>query len=507
MNVTKNGTLETPKPVRIRERISRKILRAMMANFRSMPEALLELVDNAFDEFDGSHGGTHLNVTTKMTKASVIVENVGGKGMSPKELNDWLNWGEPKKTEGIGEYGQGGKAAMGYLGNAWIVHTKRWDQPWVWEIREDNWDDISSGEKDYEAIPIKKDVQREGLGYCRFEIKNLKKRRQDVNRIKMVLSNIYRKFLEEGKSSITVNGEPITPLVLPTYEGFKIQPFKEKTSQGQWLHGWIGRLKRDVRVRGGPRIIGGMRLLRKKRLICDGEYFGHPDFRRKASLGMLIGEVELTKVPVLPNKTGFDTDSPEWDATRDVMYRILKPHIDDLLKQKEEETVTREEKKRVSQVRSLMIKAFELLNKALSDQFGEGKGRKRPKKKIEGQKPIREAVMEEEKHKYKKQEPRTPAPQDAVGRLKRLGKMPEWELKVLEPEIRSEWGEKNGNRCLLINKKYCLYEERDGDDLYIAETAALQLARPEEDEKLALKEYLNEVDLIMRAFCEVYSAI
>ncbi|GAI27290.1 unnamed protein product [marine sediment metagenome] len=95
---------------------------------------------------------------------------------------------------------------------------------------------------------------------------------------------------------------------------------------------------------------------------------------------------------------------------------------------------------------------------------------------------------------------------EAVGRLRRLGKMPEWELKVLEPEIRSDWGKKNGNRCLLINKKYCLYEEREGDDLYIAETAALQLARPEEEEKLTSKEYLNEVDLLMRAFCEVYSS-
>jgi len=504
MNVTKNSTLETPKPVRIRERISRKILRAMMANFRSVPDALLELVDNAFDEFDGFHGGTHLNVTIKMTKASIIVENVGGKGMSPKELNDWLNWGEPKKTEGIGEYGQGGKAAMGYLGNAWIVHTKRWDQPWVWEIREDNWDDISSGEKDYEVIPIKKDVQWEGLGYCRFEIKHLKKRRQDIKRIKMVLSNIYRKFLEEGKSSITVNGESITPLVLPTYEGFKIQPFKEKTPQGQWIHGWIGRLKRDVRVRGGPRIIGGMRLLRKGRLICDGEYFGHPDFRHKASLGTLIGEVELTKVPVLPNKTGFDIDSPKWGAVQEVMHKVLKPHIDDLLKQKEE-AVSREEKKRVSQVREMMIEALKLLDKYgdLSGKFGEDRGRKRPEVAV---KEGTAKTQEKEEATRKKQEPRTPPPEDAVGKLKRLSKMPDWELKDLEPDIRSDWGNKEGRRCLLINRKYCLYEEREGDPLYIAETAALQLARPEGDDKSSLEDYLNEVNSLMRAFCEVYSA-
>ncbi|MBM4433144.1 MAG: hypothetical protein FJ025_04015 [Chloroflexi bacterium] len=423
--------------------------------------------------------------------------------MSPTELNDWLNWGAPLKTDKIGEWGQGGKAAMGYLGSAWIVHTKRWDQPWLWEIRENNWDDVSSDEKAYKAVPIKSDAQREGLGYCKFEIKNLKKHRQDINRLKAVLSNIYRKYLEEGKSSVTVNGEPVPPLELPIYEGFEIQQFKEKTSEGWWINGWIGRLKRDVRVRSTPRIAGGMRLLRRGRLICDSEYFGHHDFRYKASLGMLIGEVELTtKVPVLPNKTGFDTDSPEWDESQKVMYDILKPHIEALLKQEEEKTVTREEKKRVSQVRNLMIEAFKLLSKygALSGRFGEDRGRKRPERK---QQDLKE---EDERIVYQEHQPRTPPSEDAVGRLRRLSKMPEWEPRVLGPEIRSEWGEKNGNRCLLINTAYCLYSERKGDDLYIAETAALQLARPEEDEKLTLEEYFNDVDLIMRAFCEVYNS-
>ncbi len=513
MDRTKNNTAEMPEPVKIKERISRKILRAYMANFRSVPDALLELVDNAFDEFDGFHGGTCLEVNIKMTKKSIIVENLGGKGMGPKELNDWLNWGALLKTDKIGEWGQGGKAAMGYLGNAWTVHTKHWEQPWIWEIIEDSWDDASSDEKSYEAVPIKRDVQREGLGYCKFEIRDLKPHRQDMNRIKTVLSNIYRKYLEEGKSSITVNGEPVTPLVLPIYEGFEIQQFKEKTSQGWWINGWIGRLKRDVRVRGGPRIAGGMRLLRRGRLICDSEYFGHRDFRYKASLGMLIGEVELTtKVPVLPNKTGFDTDSPEWDDVQKIMYDILKPHIEALLKQKEEETVTREDKKRVSQVRSLMIEAFKLLSKYgdLSGRFGEEKGRKRPKTRPQDQKSTkeqdsREENEEEDKPPRKDPEPRTPPPEDAVGRLRRLGKMPEWEPRALDSDFRSEWGEKNGNRCLLINTNYCLYE-REGGDIYIAETAALQLARAEEDEKLTLKEYLNAVDLLMRAFCEVYDS-
>lgn len=361
MNGGKNAILEIPKPVIIKEKLTRKILRSVMAQFSSLSEALLELVDNAFDEFDGFHGGKHLYIDIYITKYSVRVENLGGKGMGQNELSDWLNWGEVYKTDAIGEYGQGGKAAMGYIGSSWVVQSKRYDQPWLWEIKDNNWDDVTSSEKVYKAIPHKDEIRKhDGLGYCRFEIRKLKKRRQDIKRIKMELSNIYREYLNQGKVSITVNNEPISPLKLPLYEGFKIEPVKEKAPQGFNIKGWIGRLKRDVRVHGGPKITGGMRLLRKGRLICDGEYFGHPDFRYKASLGTLIGEVELSKVPVLPKKTGFDIDSFEWEAVRDIMYHVLKPHVEALLKQKEEETISREERKRVSQVRAMMIEALKV---------------------------------------------------------------------------------------------------------------------------------------------------
>jgi len=504
MNATNENMPEIPKSVVVKEKLTRKILRSVMAQFKSLPEALLELADNAFDEFDGVHGGNHLNINIVVTKNSVIVENIGGKGMGLSELRDWLNWGEPHKKDAIGEYGQGGKAAMGYLGSSWVVQTKRWDEPWLWEIKEDKWDDVSTREKSFEAVP-RRHGEHAGLGYCKFEIRKLKKRRQDLNRIKAVLSNVYRTYLEEHRATITLNYQSIMPFALPIYEGFEVQSFKEKTAQGFLIRGWIGRLKRDTRVRGEPKVMGGMRLLRKGRLICDGEYFGHHDFRYKASLGTLIGEVELNKVPVLPNKTGFDIDSPEWQESRKVIYQVLKPHIDDLLRQKEEETVTREEKKRVSQVRDMMIEALKILSKYsdLSAMFGEDIGRKKPEKKPEDEVAgDTEAVIEEGMTRQERK-PRTPPPVGAIGRLRRLGKMPDWELRILEPDIRSEWGEKAGQRCLIINKKFCLWEQRDGDELYIAETAALQLAAPELDEKPGLKEYINEVNSLMRAFCEV----
>jgi len=498
---------ELPKPVKIRENLDRKVLRPLMQNFPSLPVALLELVDNAFDEFDGCHGGSHLDIHIELRKNRIMIENVGGKGMGTIELEEWLDWGRHNKENGIREYGQGGKAAMGYLGNAWLIRTKRWDQPCVWGISEDCWADTSSKLKEYEARATKAEPDMEGLGYCRIEIASLNKRNQSVQTVINKLSNVYRKQLEDGKAKITVNGEPVAPLALPLYERFDVATINVKTGLGWWVNGWVGRLKRDAIPRGGPRITGGMRLLRQGRLIIDGEYFGHPDFRSKASLGMLIGECELGRVPVLPNKTDFNRDSDEWYAVQGVMYEVLKPHIEELLRQKDEDRVTFEEKKRLAAVRQTMIKAFELLREELSDTFGVGRGRK-PRDTQQNRLDLdKELPVTEEVDKAiidrRPPQPRTPPSVNAVGRLRRLGSMPPWEMRVLSPEIRSDWGEKGSERCLLINKKYCLYEERNGDELYIAETAALELAKPSEGEKLGLDEYLATVNEIMRVFCEV----
>lgn len=108
---------QKPQPVRIREKLSRRVVRPLMGQFKSVAEAIFELVDNAFDEFDGHHGGSSLSINIEVGKRTIVVENEGGKGMGPRELDNWLSWGDSGKMDMIGEWGQGGKSAMGYLGN------------------------------------------------------------------------------------------------------------------------------------------------------------------------------------------------------------------------------------------------------------------------------------------------------------------------------------------------------------------------------------------------------
>ena len=203
---------------------------------------------------------------------------------------------------------------------------------------------------------------------------------------------------------------------------------------------------------------------------------------------MLIGEVELAHLSVLPNKTDFDGESKDWGEVEEVLYNVLKPHIDDLLSQTEEDRVTREEKKRLNEVRQVMMKAVELMTREdeTPTGLGEGRGRKPQGPEVGPGKPDTNGVGPPK-------QPRTTPPDDAVGRLKRLGAMPPWEIRVLDREIRSDWATDQGRLILVINKTFPLYQEWKGHELYIAETATLD------------REYLQEVNNMLVSFCKIWN--
>ena len=499
--MTTEANAEFPEPVEIREQIGRKALRPLMSNFSSTAEAIFELVDNAFDGYAKYYGQHTLEIRVDVTKDIVAVTNTGGEGMGHEELAQWLHWGQSTgPVDGIHEYGQGGKAAMGYLGNAWQVESKRIDQPWLWKLQESNWADINSGERSYTAQPSRAPAELNNLGYFKVKITKLHQRRQNLKKLAEQMSNIYRTLLLEGKAKIFLNDELLEPLFLPLYEGYEPVKVSEQSPFGWWVKGWIGRLKRDSRSQ--VKIKGGVRVTRARRLVVEGEYFGHPDANYKASLNSLIGEIELTKVPVLPNKTNFDRDSHEWAGCSEILKKVLEPHISDLLDQREEQTVNKEERKRVQDVRDLMILA-------IKDWVADGitplpqttAGRNSPTPQTTSRKPV-----ENPRGSHGPNSPRTVPPPNARGRLKRLAGMPPWRIDVLDPGTRSAWRDENKQRTLIINKTFPLYDEWKGNELYIAETAALELVKPEEDEKRSIEEYLEEVNSLISSFCQVWDS-
>jgi Histidine kinase-, DNA gyrase B-, and HSP90-like ATPase len=109
--------------VTVRERIDPAITASLFANYRSSADAVMELVDNAIDSRIKC---SQLEVLLQVHPSYFVIETRGGEGMGPAELErNYLRWGgSPKRGRKLlGQYGQGGKAAIGHLGTSFTVEA------------------------------------------------------------------------------------------------------------------------------------------------------------------------------------------------------------------------------------------------------------------------------------------------------------------------------------------------------------------------------------------------
>ena len=122
--------------VTVRERIDPAITASLFANYRSSADAVMELVDNAIDS---RLTGTPLEVFLQIHASNFVIETRGGEGMGPAELErNYLRWGgSPKRGRKLlGQYGQGGKAAIGHLGHSFAVEATRPGDIEAWRFED-----------------------------------------------------------------------------------------------------------------------------------------------------------------------------------------------------------------------------------------------------------------------------------------------------------------------------------------------------------------------------------
>ncbi|MBA3852532.1 MAG: ATP-binding protein, partial [Chloroflexi bacterium] len=127
----------------VRERIDPRLTASLFANYRSATEALLELVDNAVDS---RLPDRPLEIDLTLRPGSLVLTAVGGLGMSPGQLErDYLRWGASRKRAGerIGRYGQGGKAAIGHLGNRFAIVASPAGDARAYTFHDDDYRDRS----------------------------------------------------------------------------------------------------------------------------------------------------------------------------------------------------------------------------------------------------------------------------------------------------------------------------------------------------------------------------
>ena len=452
----------------VRERIDPRLTASLFANYRSATDALLEIVDNAVDS---RVAGRPLQVDIAIRPGTIVVTAVGGTGMGPAELErDYLRWGASHKRAGdrIGRYGQGGKAAIGHLGDRFAIVASLAGDPAATGFEDDAYRDRAKL-RTYELRDRAKPVAPE-LGYVRIEIGAVD-RKVDARRVPGRLAEVYRPLLEAGNLELTVNRGPVKPSGWETVERHDVAV----RGGGRIVRGWYGLLSDPLPVSVEP----GIRVYHLGRLIGAPDWFGHPGPAMHPALNRLVGEVELPHVPVTMNKSDVDRDSPEWLGSEARLHRLLTPIVRRLMRE-EGSAVEPGALRTADQVRRILARALRLLESGKLFESEVGTGGNGPG----GQLSLSDAPREEtpaddiedgvaaphdagEAADAAERRPRSPR-QTGVGSGRGAAEVV---VRALDPRLRSAMVIEGGIRRVVINSRYPLYEVRKGDLWYQLETA------------------------------------
>lgn len=472
----------------IKESFNAGLKHALYSNFSKYTDAFLELADNAVSD---RIVGVKSVITILVSSKSFEITNYGGYGMNLNDLESLLDWGKIKerRSNDIGAYGQGGKAAMGYLGNSMRIIASPKDKRVEYRFHDDDLHNMKL--KKYDVEEIETEIEK---GYVKIEVNDLKRKFKNEE-VKKILIETYRPLIDNDEIEINFNSELIKTEKFPIDKTllefeFKVNNYTKGLTRN--VKGWVGYLLPRSGIRGG------IKCYKLGRLISDREYFGHPDPSNKQSLNFLFGEIYIDHVPVTTNKTDFDRNSVEWEEVQSEMFKILQPYIDELLGREVEEP-TDEEKKRVKEVRDYVAELLRMRQKEMKGSMGvDGVafGQKSPVKKE------KENADISKNEKLGSKEPKTPPPSNAIGKRKRLKEFMDWMIRPMDENIRSkiEVSDKN-NKVLVINNLFSGFKAAKGNEIYLIESAALQLTLPDGDEKITPKEYLNEFDDLFSFFC------
>jgi len=462
--------------VTVRERIDPAITASLFANYRSSADAVMELVDNAIDS---RLKGNPLEVFLLVHPSYLVIETRGGEGMGPAELErHYLRWGgSPKRGRRLlGQYGQGGKAAIGHLGGGFTVEASRPGDTNAWRFNDPDYRDRSKL-KTYELKSVAKRVAAE-LGYVRIRIDGLDKR-LDPRRLRARLGDTYRPLILRADLKLTVNGARVEPPSINFEEEHRFAVH----AAGATLRGWYGLAEPEGR---GVDYIPGLRCYKLGRLITTGEFFGHPNAVQVSGMARLVGEIDLAPVPLTMNKSDFARDGAEWVAVEKRMHALLAP-IAKRLAEDELAPPPAAALKTAERVRRLLT---QLLKMAEREDAFPGLSAARP------QYGARQRASERDG--AKPEGIRAPARPPAENEPKRRG-FGQVVVRPLDPSIRSQTVVEHEVTTVVINSRHPLFVKRGGDIWYQLETAAREVYKSMEGVSVA--DYERRVnELVLLAF-------
>ena len=453
----------------VRERIDPRLTASLFSNYRSALDAVLELTDNAIDS---RLPGRRLDLDVTARPGTLVVTAVGGAGMGPRELDrDYLRWGASRKRAGeqIGRYGQGGKAAIGHLGERVEITASPAGDARAYHFEDPAYRDrrrLRSYELRERAKPVES-----ALGYVRIEVGGVD-RRIDAHRLGVRMAEVYRPLLATGQLAIRVNRGPVAAPEWPVAQRHEIAV----RAGGRLVRGWYGLLPDPP----PPGIEPGVRTYHLGRLVGAPDFFGHPGPALHPAMGRLVGEIELPHVPLTMNKSDLERDSEAWLAVEARLHRALGPLVRRLTR--EQGTLASPQALRTAeQVRRILARALRLLEagQLFESETGGGRG-------SGDQLTLDQAATDQ---------PDAPETSDRIGEAGhpeaattetppqpppvRTSSRPggdrrgiaEIVIRALDPRLRSAMVVEDGVRRVVINSRFPLYEVRKGDLWYQLETA------------------------------------
>jgi hypothetical protein len=478
----------------VKESLSRAgVVHALRSHYRTVPEALFELIDNSVD---ARFRDKTMTIAVSYDKDKVVVADYGGTGMGLLGMRKLLQWGagDVHGEQDIGEYHVGGKAAIAFLGNSLRIRTKAFNEPHAYEL---NYERFGSADTFDEVI------EREFLGRCPYPvpngtgwteitISNLRDGRYRLDGLQNRLGNTYRTLLKpvEGAGErlliVNVRGKEVEPLKLPLAKDPNPIAIDVKLPHVGRVSGWAGRLERD-RIEGDMHVPSGIRLVYNGRLIEDEMFFSWERSKGRGQFSAFIGEIEVGKgsggmgLKVRPDKSAFLQGNDAWASFEKQINVWLDPLMSALGRLHEEKPVTKDEKRvlkdMLAALHDFLKDEQERSGKTSPNRAIEPGGRARPDGSDDGFTDSPSNLGRADVT------PKSPPPTDPVGNLARLQRLlgkglPRVTIDSLDPSVRATTI-KSGAEVdeILVNNRFVMYPQaRDVRlGIYLAEVVLRQI--------------------------------
>lgn len=372
-------------------------------------ELIRELVNNAYD-------ADATQVDIKMTEEFIQIKD-NGTGMDREGLKQYFNIGSPEKLQKpkspifgrdlIGQFGIGKFASLSAC-ECFEVYTQKGDFAAKVTFDKVEWEKVS----DQWNLPL--------------QILPPDKERGDGTSVTLLRlirefepEEVIRKIVEgtplrASNFVVRLNGMRITPRSL---SGHRI-PFLEGTEFGP-VHGEVIILPSS----SASSVELGIEV-KVKQVTVKKELFGLEHWGKIAS--RIRGEVHADFLPITTDRSGFVTDSPQYQSFRKVMEKVIQ-EVDDILKRlagrKEKQRASKALKEALQRVHRALALNPELSPFGAIPLAGEGEGMGGAgavSKKLESLREDKEGQLEEGKVSEETKPPLQPKKRKKSPKVKRL---------------------------------------------------------------------------------------